>query len=111
MPIRASTSRLRMKMCRIASFASAMRKGWTCRVISLLHAHVRCLPDQMLAAVDRKHLASDVRRVEEIAHRVADILRLGAAAEQRRLPLSIEVRRRLPLVLHHRSRSYGIDAN
>src|SRR5215831_818798 len=98
MPIWASSSRLRMKTCRIASCASAMRRGWTCLVISFPHAHVRRLPDQVLPAVHREHLTGDIRCVEKIAHGVADILRLGAAAEQRGLALALEIGRRLPLV-------------
>ena len=53
--------------------------------------HIRRLPDQMLAAIHRDHLAGDGVGLQQIAHRGADVRGLGAVAQDGGLALAGEI--------------------
>src|SRR5450755_3738567 len=89
----ASVSRLRTNTWRTPRAASAICAVPVVRLLlmSLRDADVGGLPDEMLAAVHRDHLARNGFGAEKIAHRVADVLWLGTVAERRRFALPAEI--------------------
>src|ERR1700761_3078871 len=113
MPICASTSRLRMKTWRMPRVASAIRSGWTeaCLVISFHHVHVGRFPRQMLATIDRDHLAGDSLGFEKIAHRVANILGFGPRFQNSGLALMLEIRLALARVAHGGAWTDAVNAD
>src|SRR5438067_12001988 len=113
MPMCASKSRSRMNTCR--SFAVPSARCVVDRpIIELLSFRNKCvgrLPDEMLPAVHGDHLARDRRGSQEITHRIADVVRFGAASEDGRLALAAEMRLALARVDDRRARCHGIDTD
>src|SRR5437016_5559312 len=113
MPMCASSSRSRMNTCR--SFAVPSARYVVDRPLikpfSFRNQYVWCLPDEMLAAVHGDHLTGDRRSGQEIAHRIADVLRFGAAPEDRCFALAAEMHFALARVDDRGARCHRVDAD